>query len=53
MPDLPAGSPQRVRPLADKMPVPRDMLDSFMANEVPVIDAEALQSRVRELRRFL
>jgi hypothetical protein len=26
---------------------------SAMANEVPVIEPEALQTRVRELRRFL
>jgi hypothetical protein len=28
-------------------------IDSSMATEVPVIEAEALQARVRELRRFL
>jgi hypothetical protein len=28
-------------------------LDSRMATEVELIDAEALQTRVRELRRFL
>jgi hypothetical protein len=28
-------------------------LDLLMATEVPVIDAEALRARVRELRRFL
>jgi hypothetical protein len=28
-------------------------LDSSMATDVPMIDAEALQLRVRELRRFL
>jgi len=34
-------------------PTSEPTLDSHMATEVELIDAEALQTRVRELRRFL
>ena len=34
-------------------PTSETALDSRMATEVELIDAEALQTRVRELRRFL